>query len=139
MDTTPTLVPRYAPRPRFEVGMSKTERMQLCRELRRHATSAEDLLWEFVRDRRLLGYKFRRQHPLGNFIVDCYCPQARLAIELDGPVHTLQRERDQARDAFLASRGVTALRITNDDLFADPVAALDRVEAALSSAKGTNS
>ena len=122
---------RYAKPPRFEVGMSKSERVELCRKLREHQTSAEGFFWELIRGRRFLGRKFRRQHPLGNFIVDFYCPEARVAIELDGDIHATQRQRDNARDSFLASRGVLVLRILNDDLLRDPLTVLDRVEAAL--------
>lgn len=122
---------RYGARPRLETGMSRPERLRLCRQLRERQTSAEAFFWELVRDRRLLGRKFRRQHPLGNFVVDFYCPEIRLAVELDGGVHEAQIQRDRARDSFLAMRGVTVLRISNADLMDDPLAALDRIEKAL--------
>ncbi len=111
--------------------MSKTERMELCRQQRRNATAAEAFLWDLVRDRRFLGYKFRRQHPLGNFVADFYCPETRLAIELDGAVHAIQVSRDRARDAVLRSRRVSVLRITNEELLTDPLAALSRIEEAV--------
>ncbi|MGE5599382.1 MAG: endonuclease domain-containing protein, partial [Bacteroidota bacterium] len=56
--------------------------LQRCRELRQSATDAEQLLWELIRNRQLLGAKFRRQHPVGPFILDFYCHEAKLAIEL---------------------------------------------------------
>ncbi len=111
--------------------MSRLERMQLCRQLRRVGTSAEGYFWEIVRDRRFLGRKFRRQHPLGNFVVDFYCPESLLAVEFDGGVHSAQVERDRARDALLTSRGVTLLRFANDELLLNPLAVLDRVEQTL--------
>ncbi|MCL6613063.1 MAG: endonuclease domain-containing protein [Firmicutes bacterium] len=62
--------------------------MQRCRELRQTATDAEELLWGLIRDRQLCGAKFRRQHPGGPFVLDFYCHEAKLAVELDGGVHT---------------------------------------------------
>ena len=75
-----------------EVNMSRLEALpkamlNLARELRRSQTDAEELLWGLLRNRRLGGYKFRRQQVLGHFILDFYCPQVRLAIELDGGGH----------------------------------------------------
>ena len=61
-----------------------TELLERARALRREATDAERLLWSLLRDRQFLGLKFRRQHPLGGYIVDFYCHEARLGIELDG-------------------------------------------------------
>jgi very-short-patch-repair endonuclease len=65
-----------------------------ARELRTRQTPAESILWDALRGRRLAGLKFRRQHPIGTFVVDFCCPDRRLAIELDGPVHAEQREHD---------------------------------------------
>jgi very-short-patch-repair endonuclease len=80
-------------------------------------TPAEHTLWERVR-RRALGAKFRRQHPIGPFIVDFYCPSARLAIELDGGQHfeDAQIARDAARTRYLATRSVLVLRFTNTEV-----------------------
>lgn len=111
--------------PHFERGMSGPERRRLCRELRRKQTPAETLFWQLVRDRRFDGHKFRRQHPLGNFIADFYCPELRLAIELDGGVHTKQRERDSERETLITQHGIRVLRVRNQDLVADPKATLE--------------
>ncbi len=88
-----------------------------ARHLRRHITPAETRLWERLRGRQIAGVKFRRQHAIGGCILDFYCPAARLAIEVDGPVHMQQRTADAARDALLAAKGIRVLRLSNDDVF----------------------
>jgi very-short-patch-repair endonuclease len=87
-------------------------------------TPAEKALWQALRRKELGGRKFRRQHPLGPFIVDFYCVQSRLAIELDGPVHDAQIEPDEARTAYLTELGYRVLRFRNEDV-------LERLETVL--------
>lgn len=106
------------------------EQVPLAREFRRRATPAEAALWDALRDARLAGFKFRRQHPIGRFIVDFYCARAGVAIEIDGPVHADQAEADRLRQQFLESRNIAVLRFTNDDIERD----LPRVLAATSRA-----
>ncbi len=113
--------------PQMERGLRGEARRALCRELRQKQTPAEQFFWELVRDRRFEGYKFRRQHPLGTFITDFYCPELRLAVELDGGIHATQAERDQARDEILAQQGIRVVRIRNQELLADPEATLARL------------
>ena len=81
-----------------------------ARALRKEGTPEEETLWELVRDHKL-GVPIRRQHPIGSFIVDFYCPRAKLAIELDGAHH--DPARDAQRDAVLAKRGVLVMRFEN--------------------------
>lgn len=90
---------------------------QRRRDLRRKATPAEKHLWNYLRQRRLLGWKFVRQYSIDSFILDFYCPQARLAIELDGGHHNqpTQREYDQARTAYLNHHGIRVLRFWNHE------------------------
>jgi len=73
--------------------------------MRQAPTAAEELLWRSLRNRKLAGIRFRRQHPLGQFIVDFYCVEANLAVEVDGPIHTGHEAQDQARDDDLATTG----------------------------------
>ena len=87
-----------------------------ARRLRRDSTRAESILWDALRAGRLNGLRFRRQHPLGRFVVDFCCPSARLIVELDGPVHDEQAERDAARTAQLEAYGYTVLRFPNADV-----------------------
>ena len=76
--------------------------LELARELRKRQTSAETLLWQLLRDRRLLGFKFRRQHQFGDYVADFYCHEAKLVIECDGRVHQASErwQHDQNRDAY---------------------------------------
>lgn len=97
----------------------------LARALRRGATRSERLLWERLRGRRFLGLKFRRQHPIGSFVLDFYCVELRLAIEVDGSVHAVpsQARRDRGRQGIIEELGVTFVRVTARDVEED----LDRV------------
>ena len=76
-----------------------------ARDLRKQSTPAESALWERLRSRRLYGLKFRRQQPLGRFIVDFFCPAANLIVEVDGPIHLDQQEKDQERQREIEAAG----------------------------------
>ncbi|MCY1393678.1 hypothetical protein D3C76_366070 [compost metagenome] len=88
---------------------------QFARQLRHHQTDCEQLLWQKLRARQLRGLKFRRQFPCPPYILDFYCPDLKLAIELDGGQHTLDAARiyDQQRTHFLALNGITVMRFSN--------------------------
>lgn len=103
----------------YELPKASQELIARARQLRREATTAESLLWELLRDRRLLGRKFRRQHPIGQFIADFFCDDARLIIEIDGAVHRepTQQERDRLREEILREHGFAMLRFTNEQIF----------------------
>src|SRR3974390_559147 len=90
----------------------------VARVLRRRDTWAEKLVWSWLRDRRFSAYKFRRQHPVGPHILDFFCREALLDIELDGFMHghPQQRRVDAQRDAWLEQRGVKVLRFWNSRL-----------------------
>jgi very-short-patch-repair endonuclease len=87
-----------------------------ARELRQMQTPAEQKVWRVLRSRQLEGYKFRRQHPIGRFIVDFYCPACKLVIELDGDVHALQEEYDADRATWLVEQGYWVIRFTNEQV-----------------------
>lgn len=101
--------------PKRQRGDVRSPRIQRARILRKNPTPAERHTWELVRGRRLLGYKFRRQHPVGPHIVDFYCAELRLVLEIDGDYHYLadQRERDGMRSAYLQNRGMRVVRLHN--------------------------
>jgi len=82
--------------------------------MRREPTVAERRLWAVLRGRRLDGWKFRRQHPVGPNVVDFACLEAGLVVELDGAIHQAQADYDAARDAYLAACGFTVLRLPNE-------------------------
>jgi very-short-patch-repair endonuclease len=88
-----------------------------ARDLRQRQTQAEARLWTILRDRRLHGLKFRRQHPLGPFVVDFCCPAYRLVIELDGKIHDEMVEQDDERTRVLVASGYRVVRFKNEDLF----------------------
>ena len=89
--------------------------MNRARLLRQKATDPERILWRHLRNRNFAGYKFRRQHPFGCYILDFYCPTAKLAIELDGGGHNYRagQIRDRRRSELLARQGITVLRFWN--------------------------
>ena len=87
--------------------------LQRAREMRRKPTEPERRLWQKLRRKQLDGYKFRRQHPIGRFIVDFYCHQARLVVEVDGDSHAFQEEYDAARTAWLEAQGLHVIRFDN--------------------------
>jgi very-short-patch-repair endonuclease len=93
--------------------------VERARQLRREQTHAEQKLWSALRASSLGGYKFRRQHPIGRFIVDFYCSEARLVVEIDGDVHAGQEEYDQARSDWLEEQGYRVIRFRNEDLIRD--------------------
>jgi len=90
----------------------------IARNLRQQDTWAEKLLWQWLRDRRFSAYKFRRQHVFGTYVLDFFCVEAFLNIELDGSQHGFpeQKKRDEIRDAWLANAGVKVLRFWNSRL-----------------------
>ena len=92
-----------------------------ARRMRKQPTPAEKILWRRLRDKQVNGYKFRRQHPIDRFIVDFYCREAGLVIEVDGAVHDSSeaREYDDAHQQFLEHRGLTVLRFSNAQVFND--------------------
>lgn len=92
------------------------------RHLRTEGTSAEATLWTALKARRLGGFRWRRQFGIGPYIVDFYCPAARLVVELDGAVHDAPeaRQYDDARTRFLRADGVRVLRFENRVVFEDP-------------------
>ena len=93
---------------------------RFARHLRENHTDAERRLWTHLRDQRFEGLKFRRQHPVGGYIVDFYCHEAHLVIELDGGQHGEPKieDRDEARTARLEAMGIKVLRYWNHDVLA---------------------
>ncbi len=91
---------------------------QRSRQLRENMTDAERHLWAKIRMKQLKGYQFYRQKPLGDYIVDFFCPRARLVIEVDGSQHFSDEmtEYDRIRNEYLSSLGLRVLRFTNLDV-----------------------
>jgi very-short-patch-repair endonuclease len=105
-----------------------------ARRLRHNQTDAEARLWHLLRGRRFQGLKFRRQHPLAGFVLDFYCPQVRLCIELDGGQHALpdSLEADRRRTAILKQEhDVTVIRIWDRDVLTAPDVVLEYIFSTL--------
>ncbi|HLF77165.1 MAG TPA: endonuclease domain-containing protein [Dehalococcoidia bacterium] len=104
-----------------------------AREMRHEPTPAEKRLWDVLRRMRPSGFKLRRQHAIGPYIVDFYCVQAALIIEVDGPIHNTSVEQDTARQQYLEASGLRVIRFTNDEVLQE-IAHVERlIEAAASS------
>ena len=100
------------------------------KDLRNNATPAEAQLWNALKKRQLAGRKFRRQHSIGPYIVDFYCPGERLVIELDGASHDgpLRSEYDAERQAYLEAKDIRVIRFENKQVFEDPDGVLAYIE-----------
>ena len=101
-----------------------------ARQLRQDSSIPERVLWSMLRDRRLAGLKFRRQHPIGPFVVDFFCEQAQIVIELDGESHVGRADEDQRRSVWVQSQGLQVLRIMIDDLQQSPDAVAQEIARA---------
>ena len=104
--------------------------LEYARKLRQDMTDAERALWRLLRDRRMEGWRFRRQEPIDRYIVDFICFEARLIIELDGGQH-FDSEIDKVRDAYLESQGFQVLRFWNNDVLANRDGVYRTIMAAL--------
>ena len=95
-----------------------SDTLSQARSMRGQPTNIERRLWRFLRDRRLAGAKFRRQHPVGPYIVDFFCAEAGLVVELDGGRHAEPqgRARDENRDRELCGMGLRVLRLRDGDV-----------------------
>lgn len=99
------------------------------RELRANQTEAEKKLWEFLRNRKLDGFKFNRQHSIGPYILDFYCPKARIGIELDGNPHA-ENEKiiyDKDRERILSASNIKVIRFWNDEVKNDIEKVIDKI------------
>ena len=96
-----------------------------AKEMRKQMPVAEVLLWKLLLNRSIAGAKFRRQHPIGRYILDFYCDEKKLAIELDGSQHCDQREYDQQRDEFLNALGIRVLRFWNNQMLQETESVLE--------------
>ena len=110
----------------FSVGIER------ARQLRRNHTEAERRVWARLRARQLNGVKFRRQHPVGSFVVDFCCPERRVIVELDGGQHASRVLEDQRRTTFLVQRGYRVLRFWDNDVITHIEAVIEQIANAVS-------
>ena len=114
--------------------MASTSKTNFARHLRKSQTEAERLLWQALRNRRLAGYKFRRQVPKDKYIVDFICESQKLIVEVDGPAHQEAQDYDAARTQVLERLGYTVMRLKNEDCFDDMDASVEAIWQALENA-----
>ena len=98
---------------------NRTKEKWRRKDLRRKSTKAEKILWEYLRNRNLAGFKFKRQYSVDSFIIDFYCPKVKLGIEVDGEVHFTEEAKnyDENRSGFLSDFGIDIIRFRNDDIY----------------------
>ena len=102
----------------------------LRQKLRNDMPKPEQVLWYWLRGKRLNGYKFRRQYGIGSFVLDFYCPELRLAIEIDGDSHFIDDKAkvyDKNRQKFLASQNITVIRFTNIEISESIDGVIDKI------------
>lgn len=104
---------------------------QLARNLRKRSSDAERLLWFYLRDRRIEGYKFRRQYIIGPFIVDFVCLEKKLVIEVDGGQHAEMMDEDFKRTEFLNNQGYTGLRFWSNEVLKETNSVLELISSHL--------
>ena len=119
---------------------------EFARLLRKNLTPEERIMWDLLRDRRLLGYKFLRQHPIKIwetndgyhfYYADFYCSAKKLVVEIDGLIHTMQEDYDKARDQIMLELKLTVLRVTNEEVNNELVSVLKKISEHLNSSPNT--
>ena len=113
--------------------MRNPKAQQRAQVLRKRTTDSERLLWSHLRRRQLRGYRFRRQVPIGNYIADFVCIEARLIIELDGSQHQEQRVYDEQRTRYLEQRGFKIFRVWDNQAFTETQSVLETISNMLES------
>lgn len=106
-----------------------------AKHLRRNQTSAEALVWAELRGRKCGGYKFRRQVPIGQYIVDFLCVSQKLIVEIDGPSHFESVDYDVNRTKILESQGYHVMRLSNEDVYEDLDATIEAIWQTLENAR----
>jgi len=102
-----------------------SEKHLIAKILRMNFTNTERLLWKYLRAKQMNGCKFRRQEPIGSYIVDFVCHKKRLVIEVDGGQHNIEREKDNERDKWLKEQGYKVLRFWNNEVLANTAGVLE--------------
>lgn len=111
------------------------KKREFARQLRQDQTSAEEKVWQLLRKNQFMRLKFRRQHVIEGFVVDFYCHEHKLAIEIDGRVHNkiMHKEYDAARQIEIESEGIKFIRITNEEIERNENILFDKIREAISS------
>ncbi|MCX6793194.1 MAG: endonuclease domain-containing protein [Candidatus Falkowbacteria bacterium] len=117
--------------------MSYINKLIIAKEFRNKPTAAEDKLWKVIKDKQILGYKFRRQYVIAGFILDFYCPKLKLGIEVDGSIHNIQTNKnyDMTREDIIRQYNINIIRITNAEVENNILTALKRLKEYIKSIK----
>ena len=109
---------------------NKSSEKEKRRKLRQNQTNAEELVWRYLRNKQILDYKFNRQYSIDHFVIDFYCPELKLAVELDGESHNNpeQREYDIKRQKYLEEFNIKFVRIKDEELLGNPNKAFVKIE-----------
>jgi very-short-patch-repair endonuclease len=110
----------------------KEIKKDFARQLRKGQTLTEAKVWAVLKNRKCLGLKFRRQHVIEGFVVDFYCTEKRLAIEIDGGIHNKRKDYDRLRQAEIEAKSIKVIRIGNDELTSEKVL-VNKIKKAISS------
>ena len=105
----------------------KDIKKRFARELRKDQTRAEEVVWKLLRNRRYLEFKFRRQHVVEGFVIDFFCKELRLGIEVDGGIHLNRKEYDGIRQMIIESEGIRIIRVSNAEIKKDPESLLVKI------------
>lgn len=111
---------------------NKKSEQEKRRSLRNNMTYCEKIVWLHLKKRQL-GYRFLRQYSVDHFVIDFYCPELKLAVELDGDVHEIpeQKEYDKARQKYLEAFGIQFIRIKNEEFLGNPNKAFSKIEKSI--------
>jgi len=109
------------------MSLNNPIKRNIARELRKLATPPEEIVWEQLRDRKFLGLKFRGQHIIMGFVVDFYCSELKLALEIDGKIHEQQKEYDKIRQKLIEEEGIRFIRITTQEMNGTASSLLEKI------------
>ena len=107
---------------------TKPDILEKAKVLRKNMTAAEKVLWERLRNKQVLGLRFRRQHPIAFFIADFYCHTVRLVVEIDGKIHKAQQEYDEGRTAEMERFDIQVIRFSNEEVKKDIERVIENIE-----------
>ena len=109
----------------------KEIKKKFARTLRKEQTKTEKIVWELIRNRKFKGFKFRRQHVVEGFVLDFYCHELMLGIELDGLIHLRRKDYDELRQEIIESKGIKIIRLTNQEINNNKRSVLKKIEQTL--------
>ena len=115
---------------------NSSDQKSLRKMLRNRSTPEETILWKALRGRGAGGFKFRRQQGIGNYILDFYCPELKLCVEVDGSSHDLKYADDELRTSFLREQGIVVIRFTNEMVRINPLGVVEEIVGVARKIKG---